>query len=74
MSTTRRIKRPNMHAQRVALADAYFTQHPTATVFTRDATPLERKQFGLPPGSTCLVAKMPFGYAHAYASPPSEMN
>ncbi len=74
MSNTRRAKRPNIHTQRVALAQAYFAQHPTEDAFTRNATPAERKQFGLPPGSTCLVVKTRIGFAHAYAPPQPTLN
>lgn len=74
MSNTRRIKNPNIHAQRVAQAHAYFALHPTADAFTRDATPAERRVFDLPPGTVVRVVKMPTGYAHAYTPPPSGMN
>ncbi len=74
MSNTRRVKRPNVHAQRVALADAYFAQYPTADAFTRSATPAERRVFGLGPGTMVRVVKTRIGFAHAYASPPSGMN
>jgi hypothetical protein len=74
MSNTRRIKRPNVHAQRVALADAYFAQYPTADAFTRPATPAERRVFGLAPGTMVRVVKTRIGFAHAYAPPPPVLN
>ncbi len=74
MSNTRGIKRPNMHQQRVALAHAYFAQHPTAQAFTRDATSAERRVFDLAPGTVVRVVKMPTGYAHAFTPPPAGMN
>ncbi len=73
MSNTRRVKRPNVHAQRVAVAQAYFAQHPTADAFTRPATPAERLVFGLAPGTVVRVVKMPTGYAHAFTPPPAGM-
>ncbi len=75
MSNTRKVKRPNVHAQRVALAQAYFAQHPTADAFTRDTTPAERLVFGLAPGTVVRVIKMnAWNYAHAYAPPPVGRN
>ena len=74
MSNTRKAKRPNIHAQRVALAARYFAAHPHEPAFTRDATPAERQQFGLPPGTLVRVVKMPTGYAHAFSPPPSGLN
>jgi hypothetical protein len=70
MSNTRRIKRPNLHAQRVAYAERYFAGHPHEAAFTRPATPAERQQFGLPDGTIVRVVKMPTGFAHAYTPPP----
>jgi len=75
MSNSRRIKKPNVHQQRVALAQAYFAQYPTAEAFTRDATPAERRVFDLPPGTVCRVIKMnAWSYAHAYAPPQAALN
>jgi hypothetical protein len=74
MSNTRRIKRPNVHDQRVAVAQAYFAQHPTAEAFTRPATPAERLVFGLAPGTMVRVVKTRIGFAHAYAPPPVGRN
>jgi len=74
MSNTRRVKRPNVHAQRVALAHAYFAQHPHETAFTRSATPAERRVFNFPPGTQVLVAKTRSGFAHAYAPPQAGLN
>ncbi len=74
MSNTRRAKRPNVHQQRLALAERYFAHHPTADAFTRSATPAERRVFGLGPGTMVRVVKTRIGFAHAYAPPPPVLN
>jgi hypothetical protein len=67
MSNAKKIRRPNIHAQRVALAERYFAEHPADLVFTREVTPAEQRMFNFPPGTACRVVKTPFGFAHAYA-------
>ncbi len=74
MSNTRRIKRPNIHAQRVALADRYFAAHPHEPAFTRDATSAERRVLDLPLGTLVRVVKMPTGDAHTYTPPAASMH
>jgi hypothetical protein len=51
MSNAKKVKRPNIHTQRVQIADRYFAQHPSATQFERDVTPAESRVLGLAPGT-----------------------
>ncbi len=74
MSNAKRIKKPNIHAQRVSLAQAYFAKHPADLAFTREATPAEQRMFNMPPGTLCRVVKTWFGFAHAYAPPRAGQN
>ncbi len=74
MSNARKAKRPNIHTQRVALAQAYFAQHPRALAFTREATPAEQRVFNMPPGTQVRVIRTDTGFAHAYAPPRAGQN
>ncbi len=69
MSKTKKVRRPNVHRQRVELADRYFSQHPNATQFERTVTPAECRVLGLAPGTRVAVFKVDVGYAHAYQTP-----